>query len=189
MIAKNNVLTIDHFKGVNDVAFGMSADDVISLLGKAERTTTATSISDETEIPKRTEIRNGVTYFYENEKLVCVSGDLVSPFYIGNERIPFTFLEALRFLKSKSELNFRFTQNTSYVFVDLGIVMYPYEIKDIEAGIPTITKKYRIAVCNLKVLYRFAHYFLKLDEKAYEEQGDDILSKLGEFAETYDFNE
>lgn len=185
MPLKQRELHINCLRGLNEVLFGMSPDDMIVKLGKAEEVTTATAIYDKNAISKRTEIRNKEKFFYEDNILVCISGDLSSPFYLESNRIPAAFFEALQFLKSKSKLNFRFTNNTSYIFVDLGLVLYPYEIVDIEAGVPTTTKKFRLSVCNMGVIKRYTQHFLNLQEKTNEDQGDYILSKLTEFAESY----
>lgn len=188
MALNQKELRINCFRGLDDIVFGMSPDEVIAQLGKAELSTAYTAINNVIAMPRQTEIRNKVKYFYEDDKLVCITGDLSCPFYLGENRIPFTFFEALRFLKSKSKLNFRFSNNTSYVFVDLGLVIYPYETIDIEAGTPTKSTKHRLSVCNMEVLKRYTQYFVDHQEKS-GASGKYILSTLGEFAEEYDRDE
>lgn len=174
-------LKVNYQKGVNDIVFGMSPEDVLALLGNADLTTKALG-GEDTDLPiKRTEIRNKVQFLYENEELVCISGDLGAPFFLDEDRIPYTFIEACRILKDKSKLNMRFSKSTSYVFADLGIVLHPYEISDIEAGIPITNTKFKLVICNDEVLARYSKYFIKN-----EGPNNFLLEELGEFVEEYD---
>lgn len=178
-------LRVNKLKGFNNVVFGMSPDYVTESLGKAESTSTAIGMEDDSVV-RRTEIREKVKFIYEKEELVCICGDLGVPFFLGEDRIPSTFFEALRMLKDKSKLNIRFSKSTSYVFADLGIVIYPSTTIDIEAGNHTTTSKHKVAICNMEVLSRYSQYFMKNDGKENDDLKTFLLGKLGEFAETYD---
>lgn len=178
-----NELTINCLKGVNNVLFGMSSEDVEKRMGVAEKSTNFTGIG--VEDCKRTEIRGKVNYFYENDKLICVSGELSAPFSLGGERIPFTLFEAIRFLKGKSYLNMRFADILSYIFVDLGIVIYPYTVSDIEAGVKSTTATQRLALCNKEVLKRYFNTFVV----NYKQKSDDLnirlVEQIGRYLEEY----
>jgi len=176
-------LAINYRKGVNDVFFGMPPDVVSHLLGKPESTSTATGI-DEGSPVSRSEIRSGMKFSYENEKLVCISGELGVPLYIGDSRIPPTFLEALKMLRSASKLNWRFPKDTSYLFADLGIVVYPSTVTDLDVGIITTTIKHRIAVCDREIVKRYTQHFLNKEEQS-EGLNTFLLGVLGNFAENH----
>lgn len=177
-------LTVNYYRGVNNAVFGMSPGDVSELMGKPEKFTSITDIDDK-EI-NRTEIRNQVKFIYENEQLVCICGELGVPFYFGEDKIPFTFTESLRFLKNKSKLNKQFSQSASYVFDDIGIVMYPCKTVDLDAGIQTTTTKHCIAICNIKVLERYRKRFAAQEKTSNHDIGSYLISNLGAFAEDLD---
>ena len=76
------------------------------------------------ECANRKETRGKVNYFYESEKLICISGELLAPFTLDGERMPFAIIESIKFLKSKSTHSTRLADIMSYVFADLSIVLY-----------------------------------------------------------------
>jgi len=170
--------------GVNDIVFGMSPEDVDECMGAADNHTTATSIGCEEERTKRKEARSKVNYIYENDKLICISGELFAPFTLDGEKVPFTAFEVIKFLKRKSKLSMRLSNIMSYIFADLGIVLYPYTVIDIEAGIKSTVTSQRIAICNNEVLKRYTQYFFQTQENKEATEDDfNLIERIGLYLE------
>ena len=174
-------LKVNYLKGVNNIFFGMPPYVVSNLLGEAESTALIAG-ADEKTPASRSEIRNGVKFSYEDEKLVCISGDLGVPFYLGKSRIPRTFLQAYKVLNNKSKLTYQFPNDISYVFADLGIVVYPSTVTDLDVGIQTTTTKHKIAVCKREIMARFTKHFLNREEES-ENLNSFLLGMLGNFTD------
>lgn len=180
-------LSVNCCKGVNDIFFGMSSEEVAELAGAAEKSTNYTGIN--TEDCKCTEVRGKISYFYEKGELACISGELSTPFILDGEKIPFTLFEAIRFLKGKSHINMRFADIMSYIFADLGIVIYPYTTIDIEAGIKSTMTTQRLALCNKEVLRRYFHTFTAADKQNVNELNGQLVKQIGHYLEEFDEEE
>lgn len=176
--------TINSHKGIDDILFGMSPEEVGAHLGPAEKK--EKTIKGEKSFIDL-EIREGISYSYENNKLVCVSGSISPPrFTLDNKTLPFTIFEIEHFLKNKSKANMRFPNLMGYIYADLGIVLYPHVTQDIRAGIKTSCTQMYLAVCNYDILLRYYQLFMNELKKmeGQEETLDNILtSQLGYYME------
>lgn len=175
-------LKINPGNGVNDIAFGMTSDEVEKHMGVAEEVMNFMSVSSD-DCSKRKETRGKVSYIYENDKLICISGELSAPFTLDGEKLPFTAIEVIKFLKSKSKYNIRLVDIFSYIFADIGIVLYPYKTIDIEAGVQSTATTQRIAICDNKVLQRYYQHFSHKQETKNDELNSQLIEQVGRFIE------
>ena len=148
-------------EGIDDILFGMSPEEV---RGRIEYDGKHVFEKNEDEIIY--DEFGDIRFHYKQNELICISSDIsVSRFIFDGEDIPYTLFSILRFLKEKSQLYLRFPGMTGYLFVDLGLVIYPVVIHDFDAGTETFSTKYRLAICNKMVLYRYYICFFEQTEK------------------------
>jgi len=112
-----------------------------------------------------------------------ISGELRAPFTLGGERIPFTIIEIVKFLNSKSTHSMRFADILSYICADFGIVLYPYKTIDIVAGVSSTSTTQHIAICNNAVLQRYFQHFISKQENKSDTLNSDLMGKIGCFIE------
>lgn len=157
--------------GVGGALFGMSPNEVEKCMGRAEERETrrggaTIAIS---------ELRDGISYYYEDNKLVCITGPIEPPrFILDGERMPYTLISAVEFLKSKSKYTMYVENIVGYIFLDLGIVLYPFVFHDMPAGIKVTNHCIRISFCNQTILKRYYNLFLSEREKKARNNGETL---------------
>lgn len=189
MQEKIRTLEIKSHRGINDVTFGMSPEEVEERMGKANKISEVIAATDDGEFGdcnRRKEVRGKTSYIYENNELICISGELSASFSLHGGEIPYSMLESIRFLKSKSKINMRFVGIMSYVFADLGIVLYPFTTIDIEAGTRFTETSQRLAVCNKSVLKRYFNNFVIQQEAKEKSISSHLIENLGRYIEEFD---
>ena len=145
-------------KGVGDVFFGMSPNEVKKRIGIAESEET---VGDGERIREQ---RGGISYYYENKKLMCITSPLEPQcfwFILDGKKLPYSLVSAVKFLKTKSTVYVSVPEKEEYIFLDLGIVLYPFVAYDMEAGIKVTNHYTHISICNQTISKRYYSLFVR----------------------------